>query len=256
MKREWIEICQKLAASKPDYRAGGKKIFRNVVFTFPDPLGPISFVEIGFTPVKMTVLKKNYIHEESRNSALSQWNNRDRDRRAHNSVGFSCYNHILKSHSVDPSNENSSVMGPCLQALTITQTVLGTAEVNVFYRTTEIFKKFPADLVLIRDHLLPGFDFSLVPLGSITFMIANVTVSPNYVIVPLQLSRDPIGFMESIREGDPTFHRASCKWILRLFEGPTQKFNQARRTQNAAKRLMAEEARELLIGYSRNNLGL
>ena len=144
-----MSLCREMASSPATYWTGGKKIIRNRVFSFPDPQGPITLEEVGYTKTKMALLTKAYIHEESLSSAQEQWNNRRNYRpKTHWSVGFSCYNHILKSHTrFGEDREESdlgSVMGPCLQAVTITHTMDGIAEVDVFYRTTELFKKLPA----------------------------------------------------------------------------------------------------------------
>lgn len=253
MRRDWLELCQRVASTPGTYWSGGKKILRNQTFSFPDPMGPISVEEIGYTRTKMALLTKAYIHEESLSSAVDQWNNRRNYKpKSHWSTGFSCYNHILKSHSqavLDGEESLGSVMGPCLQAVTISHTIVGTAEVDVFYRTTEVFKKFPADLVLIRDHMLSRFDFDRTPLGSITFHVANMTVSPTYIPAALTVSRDPIGFMESVLAGDPQFHRAACRWGIKLLLGEESKFNQARRAQRAIKKLMTEFSQDNLVRY-------
>lgn len=251
MRRDWIEVCRKLSATPGTYWSGGKKILRGQSFSFPDPQGPIEIEELGFTQTKMGLLKKAYLHEESLSSAVNQWNNRKRYKaKSHWSVGFSCYNHILKSHSKMDDDENmGSIMGPCIQSVTISHTITGVAEVDVFYRTTEIFKKFPADLVLIRDHMLSRFEFDRVALGSITFHMANITASPIYLPTVLTMSKDPIQFMEDIMAGDPQFHRASSRWCVALLIGKESKFNQARRTQRAIKRLMTDDAQSSLIDY-------
>lgn len=253
MKRDWINLAIKCASSEATYWQSGKKVLRTQRFSFADPQGPLSLDDIGYTKSKMGLLKKGYIHEDSLSSAVEQWNNRRNYReKSHWSVGFSCYNHILKPHSnMDNEDQMGSIMGPCLQAVTISHTPGGVALVDVFYRTTEIFKKFPADLVLIRDHMLSRFDFTRTELGSITFHVANLTVSPTYFPTVLAQMPDPIATMEQVREGDEIFHRIASKWVVKLLDGPTQKFNQARRTQNAVKSLMADDLQQDLIEYAR-----
>lgn len=257
MRREWLAICQELASTPGDYWSAGKKIMRGRSFSFSDPFGPISLDDVGFTQVKLSLLLKGYLHEESRNSAIDQWNNRRNYKpKAHWSVGFSCYNHILKGHSRggEPAGLGS-VMGPCLQSIIISHTIDGTAEIDVFYRTTELFKKFPADLVLIRDHLLKGFDFDRTPVGSITFRTANLTLSPTYLPTVLTMCQDPIEFMEDVRKGDPAFHRTSLRWLRSILSGEESKFNQARRTQRATKRLMTDYRQKQLMKYLETHRG-
>lgn len=214
-------------------------------------MGPITLEEVGYTKTKMALLIKAYLHEDSRNSAIDQWNNRKNYKeKSHWSVSFHCHNHTVKAHWSE--NGIGSKMGPCLQAVTITHTVEGIAEVDVFYRTTELMKKFPADLVLIRDHLLPGFNFDRTPLGSITFHVVNATVSPTYLPTVLALTKKPVEFMEELRAADPIFHRTSCRWALKLIAGKESTFNQARRVQRSTKELMSDTVQEDLIEYINN----
>lgn len=251
MRDEWLNLCMRLSCTPATYWSGGKKIIRQVSHRFSG-LGPLTIEEVGYSPVKMSLLRNAYVHQESRDAALDQWNNRKNYRpRAHWSTGFSCYNHTLKPHSAkgDDYKGLSSTMGPCLQAVTISHTFEGTAEVDVFYRTTEIFKKFPADLILLRDHLLAGFDFERTPLAGITVWAANVTVSPTYVLTMLALIEDPEAALEEIREADQKLHRLFCRASFQLLTGPESSFNQARRMQRAIKTMMADDEQRALIRY-------
>jgi hypothetical protein len=42
-------------------------------------------------------------------------------------------------------------MGPCIQAVTLTWLSRTDVGLDVFYRTTEFYKKFPADLLLLTE---------------------------------------------------------------------------------------------------------
>lgn len=252
MRRDWLKLCEQLSNTEATYWSGGKKIIREVSYRFPDPMGPLTLDEIGYSDVKMTLLRKAYVHEESLSAAVDQWNNRRNYKpKSHWSTGFSCYNHILKSHSNADEDYDGlgSVMGPCLQAVTISHTINGTAEIEVFYRTTEIFKKFPADLILLRDHMLNRFDFERTPLAGMTIRASNVTVSPTYAPTMFLLVKDPIRIINDVAKNDPKFHRVVCRWMVNILQGPESKFNQARRTQRAVKRLMSDERRDMLISY-------
>lgn len=248
MRRDWLKLCRRAACSPADYWSGGKKILRRQTFSFPDPTGPIDISDAGYTKTKMSLLRKAYVVEESRAAAIDQWNNRKNYKeKSHWSVSFHCHNHTVKSHHSEAGI--GSKMGPCLQAVSITHTVEGVAEVDVFYRTTELFKKFPADLVLLRDHLLVDFDFDRTPLGDIHFHVVNMTVSPTYLPTPLSLIDDPVDFMDEVLESDPDFHRIACRWMIQLIAGPESSFNQARRVQKAVKELMPQDSQEALVAH-------
>lgn len=249
MKRDWLELCRKVSVSPASYWSGGKKIIRHVRHRFPDPTGPLTLEEVGYTKTKMSLLVNSYIHEESLSAAVIQWNDRKNYKsKAHWSTGFHCYNHILKGHSKAETGIGST-MGPCLQSIILTHTVEGLAEVDVFYRTTEVFKKFPADLILIRDHILTRFDFDRTPLSGMNIHAVNMTVSPTYAPTMLMLDKDPLKTLEDIRQQDPNFHRVVSRWCFKLIRGPDSKFNQARRTQKAVQRLMSDERQDDLVAY-------
>jgi hypothetical protein len=77
------------------------------------------------------------------------------EERSYGSVGFTTYNHFLKN-SPTKKSKRASVMGPCIQSVVITQHNKKQYSIDCFYRTTELLKKFPADLVFIRDVLSEG----------------------------------------------------------------------------------------------------
>ena len=249
MRSEWIKFARQLTMSPADFKSGSKKIIRNRRLTIRRFDDPVDIHEVGYRNTKLTLLKKLYVHEESLSSAVDQWADRTEGGR-YGSVGFSCYNHILKPHSMESSNKRSSTMGPCLQAMTVTQVPNDGASIDVFYRTTEILKKFPADLVLIQQVFMPRFDWSRTKPTELTCHFANITVSSNYVSVLLTvMDDDPIEYLEELAEKDPQFHRSSVAWVNRFLYDNTYKFKQARRTGEAMRRTMSEERQKQLGRY-------
>jgi len=161
----------------------------------------------------MTLLRKQYFHQESIDIAIMLWNKRLKQG-SYGSVGFTTYNHFIKS---DPNKKSprGSIMGPCIQAVTLTLLDNGNTGVDVFYRTTEIYKKFPADLVFIRDELLPLFDMKEARLDSITFHFASLTCHPMYFItlIPLLGSfSDVLYELDQVREGDFKLYDQIMRW--------------------------------------------
>lgn len=248
-----MELATRVALSEGTFWDGSKKILRNQQAVFTDPLGPLDVEEVGYTKTKITLLKNLYIHEESLQSAVNQWEKRAAKKK-YGSVGFSCYNHVLKAHSQEgAANRISSTMGPCLQAVTLTITKDKVAEVDVFYRTTEVFKKFPADLVLIRDLMLSRFDFTEVPLNTVTMHFSNMTVSPMYICTIYPLIDNPVRWLKKVKKADPRFHTQSLKWLHRYLteEGQSKVsgFKQTRRVGDALRRLLVDEDQRRLVRY-------
>lgn len=265
MKEEWIRHVIKLSKTEADLYSGCRKIIQSVQLEFQDLWDiedPLILEDAGYTKSKLSHLVRGYLHEESIEKAIMLWNLR-RKKTSYGSVGFTTYNHFLKNDAVKKS-KRASVMGPCIQAVTITQIkgnnskgTGGKYRIDAFYRTTELLKKFPADLVFIRDVLLKDFDFSGMEFEGMTCHFANVTVHPQYFVTAIPHMEDPIRELERIKRKDPYFFEWVVKWTARYiceehYRG-IAKFAQALRVKmDADKRIKGRRRREL-EQYLRDN---
>lgn len=167
------------------------------------------------------------------------------------SVGFSTFNHLLKG-DIEKKSKRASVMGPCIQAVNLTLIKKGVAEVDVFYRTTEVLKKFPADLVFLRDVLLAPFDTEF---QRINFHFANLTLHPMYWVTLVPLLRNPVRILKGIQRVDPYFHNWVIKWTARYLceehGRGIDKFSQACRVRDVA--LANIQSPQKLVDYLRTN---
>jgi hypothetical protein len=155
------------------------------------------------------------------------------------SVGFTTYNHFIKNN-IEKKSIRASVMGPCIQAVVITLVSKTSYTIDVFYRTTELLKKFPADLVFLRDVLLAPFNFEGLDFVGMTCHFANITVHPMYWVTLIPHIKDPVQALEDIAVADKYFHDWIVKWTARYIceehERGIAKFAQAQRVQMAAKK--------------------
>lgn len=254
LKDSWINNALACAEKKADFYSGCRKILRAQVMRF-NLKNNLKIEDGGYTKSKLTLLRKGYLHEQSRDVAKQLWARRlDQDK--YGSVGFTTYNHFIKN---DPSKKSkrASVMGPCIQSVTLTLLNDRTTAVDVFYRTTEIFKKFPADLVFIRDELLDGFD---IKAKYMTCYFANVTAHPMYFITLVPSLDDPIGALASIRHKDKFFFDWCIKWSARYicpeYSRGIDKFAQALRVRkDALERIDKHTLRELRTYFKKNHPG-
>ncbi len=239
MKRQWVSHCLELASTPADFYSGARKILRNRVLRIPSVRKDLTLEDCGFTKAKMTMLRRLYLHEESLSAASILWQERlKRDK--YGSVGFHCFNHTLKGGDLNSKrSKRASLMGPCIQSVSLTLMPSGRTEVDLFYRTTELFKKFPADLVFIRDVLLPHFDFREAPIKSLTFHFANVTCHPMYFVTVLPLLDDPIAELNELKKHDRHFFDWTVKWTARYMcdehHRGIAKFAQAQRVKTDAR---------------------
>lgn len=265
MLEEWKELSLSFAGKRAEFYSGARKILRAKSFQMVDIQNDLTMAHCGFTKSKMTMLKKNYLHQESRDVAIQLWNGR-LDRGKYGSVSFHCYNHYVKGMSDEvektdiashKKSKRASVMGPCVQSVCLTLLNNGKTGVDIFYRTTELFKKFPADLVFIRDELLPPFDLARAPLEHINFHFANVTCHPMYFVTLLPSLDDPVAELERLRKRDEYFFNWIIKWTARYIcdehHRGIAKFAQALRTQKDARSRLDKHTLAALQKYVRAN---
>ena len=261
MKDEWIKEVLRLSQMPADFYSGCRKIIQGRQTKFMDlwdDEDPLIIEDCGYTKSKMAHLTRGYLHEESLEAAHMLWKLR-RTKTSYGSAGFTTYNHFLKNDAVKKS-KRASVMGPCIQAVTLTQIKggkNGKYSIDAFYRTTEILKKFPADLIFIRDVLLKDFDFSGMEFTGMTCHFANVTIHPQYFVTAIPHLEDPIRELEKIKRKDKYFYDWIIKWTARYlcdehFRG-IEKFAQALRVKVDADKRIRGKDRRLLAAYLREN---
>ncbi len=219
----------------------------------------MSLGDVGYTKYKLNMLKKSYLHEPSWEMAQKLWE-RLLSRRKYGSVGFHCYNHLIKGRADDnltleKKSPMASVMGPCIQGVVLTLLRKDQYQVDIHYRTTELLKKFPADLVFLRDILLKPFEGDC---QSINFYFSNLSLAGPYWIAILPMMKKPVASIKNIT--DPRFKKEVAKWtgnyLLPEKDYVTARFAQLRRVKTTAENLLEEDARRRLIKYLRKELNL
>lgn len=148
--------------------------------------------------------------------------------------------------------EGFTKQGFCIQAFTLTLVPeargVRKTEVDVFYRTVEVVKKFGADLVFFRDILLPFFDLSEAPLTRVNFHFANLSVHPMFYPLLALTDKDWEDNVLSIKEHDPSLYRSVLRWSNRVLIGKDrEKFMQAARvTKGLEDNLSKRRIRQLI----------
>jgi hypothetical protein len=192
LKSEWLHHCLRLAGRPSKEWPAERKILRNERMTF-ELDDSLNLEDIGYTDLKMKALTRLYIADDARDAALEQWNGRRKGK--YISVGFHTCNHLTKISG------RVGTQGPCMLSVVVTDTGRG-VDAHIAYRSTEYFKKFPADLTFIRDTLLKPFGVTVV-----TFNFANVTAHPLYYPTLFPLLDDPVGELRRLRGKDERFWR-------------------------------------------------
>jgi hypothetical protein len=252
MLEDWIATCLRFSQESADFYSGARKILRGRQVKMKLG-GDIELADAGYTKSKLTLLKKYYLNQESVDAALGLWEKR-LSQGKYGSVGISCYNHFAKGN-IDGKSKRGSIFGPCIQSVILTLMNDRSIEVDVFYRSTELFKKFPADLVFLYHILLKPFN---IPDNSnVTFHFANTTIHPMYGITIFPLLSDPIRELKIIKRADPFFHDWLVKWSARYVcdehHRGIAKFAQAMRVCKDARERIPKKAMPLLQKYLRDN---
>ena len=221
LKGQWLACARDVALAQPTLRVGSRKILRPAYWTtsLDDTL---QLSDVNYTKAKMTALKRYYLHLESQENAIDLWNRR-LEMKKYGSVSFTTFNHLRKGGG----SHIASIFGPCIQSVCITWLKKDQFAVDVAYRSTEFFKKFPADLVLLRDVLLPPF--SLPKDTPVSFYFANVTVHAMYILNIFHLIDDPILFLNKMQKADKVFWKNVLSWLDIYLGGRASKFKQANR---------------------------
>lgn len=257
MKAGWLDYAARLSNQEADFYSGARKIIRNVGMIIEPSewkADDLKLEDAGYTKSKLKYLERAYLHEESRRVAVELWKRRC-EQAKYGSVGFTCYNHFIKN---DPNKKSkrASVMGPCIQAVTLTWLSRTDVGLDVFYRTTEFYKKFPADLYFLRNVLMSPFKLDDRRVQC-TIHFANVTMHPMYFVTLIPHLAHPTYYLESLNNTQPFFHDWIVKWTARYvcpeYHRGIAKFAQALRVQKDSLTRIDREKLDGLRRYLKAN---
>jgi hypothetical protein len=267
MKEQWVHHCLDRARTPAEFYTGCRKIHTGVQLTFDQPFAPVMdsrdlerkllcIEDAGFTNTKLGMLRRLYWDDEHAEKVAELWRGRV-ERNKYGSVSVSTYHHITKS---DPTkrSKRASVMGPCLVGVAFT--LLDSKKnvsVDAFYRTTELFKKFPADLVFIRDTIVPAIGVEPARVVRLRCHFANVTSHPMYAVTWLPHLDDMLVCLDSLKKTDQRFFDWTIKWTGRYvcpeYHRGIAKFAQALRVQKDALNRITGKKLKKLQEYIRDN---
>lgn len=244
MLKEWLTFTKAQLKTKEYFHVSGKRISRNVQLEMPYEnllKDEITLDMLGFSKRKISMLTEYYLNEESVRVAKYQLENRI-EKGTYGSVGVSTYNHFAK--------KERPMHGPCIQSVVLTHAVGGKIDIDVFYRTTEVFKKFAADLIWLRTVFLPQLPVSGSK-GKLRLHFANTTFHPMYWAVSAPHLQDPVADLNEIYKLDKVMWKGIIRWTYRYVTQPEslQKFKQAFRVSKHMKRLTDPKKMKVLEKY-------
>jgi hypothetical protein len=249
LRDQWVAACVAASLDGADFFSGARKIHTGRLLEFSGPIDDsLTIEDSGFTQMKLGLLRKLYWSVEHAEAVRPLWEARVAKEK-YGSVSVSTYHHLTKG---DPEkrSKRASVMGPCLLGVSLTLLPHDKIAVDCFYRTTELFKKFPADLVFVRDTVLPALGVDPAGVHRLRCHLANCTSHPMYAVTWLAVHADPIGALRQICLSDERFHAWILKWTGRYIcpehHRGIAKFAQALRVQkDAMDRITGHRLRDL-----------
>ena len=158
----WSSLIHQLINYTPG-RIKSNKVeyhFNHFTWTHPGPIDDFDITKIypGIKG-KMSSLKSSYFNKDSIKRAKYRMDNK---------IGTSW------SISLQNNDKNYTEQDHCMVSMVIFKEPKNHYEITVFYRTTEICRKFLFDLVFLRDQVIPKLGIKDY---NITFMFTRLTLS-------------------------------------------------------------------------------
>ena len=253
MKQEWIDNCLRLMSQEAVFYSGSRKILKNVILEFNWPC-TLTYGDVGYSDnMKKRQLERNYLDQESLDMASALWDSY-RARPKYRSVTFSTVRSLLK----DAKGPRGSKMGPCVLGGILSMDNKGKeVEITLCYRTSEYFKKFPADLVFFSDLIQKNFNLEGMTVTKFQCFFTNLTIHPAYAVILLPHLKDPIKHLEKMKSEDKYFFDWTVKWssryLIEKYGHGIQKFAQALQVKKYAVSRITGNKLQLIQEYLEMN---
>lgn len=216
IEEKWLGLVEELCLDPiPDRMINsGIKYYTNKTLTFTGEewnqgFG-VSLAELGYggRSTKMNQLTRNYYNHESIESA--------KNKLAERMTKKSDYSSVMATMVGDEKDPRSQ--GHCMSSTIVTYnpkdfvTEEPTLTVDIYYRVTEVVKKFGADLIFLSQKVIPDMlpeGLSSEDITEVRFHFANIYFSPLFlpILVP---QMDVIDLMYRIQDTQPFESLRGC----------------------------------------------
>lgn len=187
---------------------GARRIVRNLLWEDAPIYKAFDLRDIGYSKpeTKIKALFRQYYNEVEAERVKALLKKRDGQ----------AYSAILMSMHAGAKRADS--MGHCITSIAFSVTPKR-CEATVMYRSTELIKKFAADLVFIPR----VFEKLGVQPNKVDFFFSNAYVSG--VFFPsLFVYQQPIPFLERLRKTEPEMFKVATRFLRRSVKTPDQTF--------------------------------
>lgn len=248
LKERWLELCLDLSQDPAYMVVGTRKILRNVIWTISGKdwhTGDFDVEKlVGYRSwkTKKAQLSKYYLNEAEFERASKKYAHiRD------NLGRYDSVNMILRNGE----KFGWTAQDHCMAAMIVsywpkTKGKPAGSEIDVYYRTTEVAKKFAADLAFFREVIFPRFE----PISKIRFVFSTCNMSVAFTPALFLTIDEPVPFLENIRREDHRHWRRICSYLWRyLCVKEDMKFRQHDRIKVKLQNVMARNKQDDLKQY-------
>lgn len=210
MRDDWVRLVKELALNPiPDRMiSSGIKYFNDVTFEISGEAWnrgfPVSLSDLGYggKSTKLSQLSRNYLNKGEIKVARDKLIERAKKKSGYTSVAI----------SMRGEDKDSRSQGHCILNMVISNNpknfVTGNPElkVDVYYRSTEVIKKFGADLIFLHDVVIPQIlvepYFLPQDISKIRFCFSNIYFSP--LFLPIMVPQmDVLFLLKKVSETQP-----------------------------------------------------
>jgi len=213
LREHWINFIEKVLFEVPasHIEFSGHKFVDSLILTIPGKDwqkkdSGFDITELGYASKKSKFSQLKRIYYSPENISMAKTKMEDREEKDFTSVSISTL----------AGAKNSKSQGHCIISIIISK-ILSTGEVNVsvFYRNTELIRKFGADLLFLKEVVIPDI-LGDIPIKKISFHFANAFFSPMFLPVLIPYIVNIPAFLGSVKSlNHPRIWKA-CTWGLKI----------------------------------------
>lgn len=205
MSNIWLKLNAQVAIEEPCSGIYANRRYLSGHSISCEELPDLDLHRLGYTKAKLAQLDRQYFNSESLDRAKALMLSRTKNDLT--SVAFSFQGGVKR----DTGPRGSKSMGHCIQTAVITISKKKRCEMDIFYRSTEVTKKFSGDLVFLKQRIVPylGIEPHIY-----RFYFSNCYWSPQFVPVLARFT-DIIEFYDRIRIENPDYFIQALRMLKR-----------------------------------------
>lgn len=253
LKERWLELCLDLSLEPARLVVGTRKILRNQTWVISGDdwrtgeFDPEEVVGYNNWQVKRKQLHRYYVNPEELERAIAKFKFISKEKDKFDSVNMTLKN----EHKSGWTSQDHCMASMIISYWPKSHKGPANTEIDVYYRTTEVAKKFVADLALFREDIFPHFE----PISRIRFVFSTLNMSVAFTPAIFLSAVDPVAFMTELQRSDERHWRRICTYLVRYLcdDDVAMKFKQHDRVKKRLARSLEDSKKTAMIEYLHEN---